>query len=80
MREEATQPLVTVQQLLMEDDVPRLMREMAGWLAQGRCGPQFARFLAHLVMMLRQLDRGHHADIGDRVLEAYVKVRMVILV
>lgn len=37
--------------------------------------PHFLRFLTHLVLFLRRIGKSECEDIGDSVIEAYVKVR-----
>lgn len=65
-----------IQKYLILDQVPQLMEIIEDWIDSDQCRPQFLRFLAHLVLFLRQIGKiGNQSDkVGDKVLLAYVKL------
>ncbi|XP_067007328.1 nuclear pore complex protein Nup107 [Anabrus simplex] len=71
---DAANPEHLVQKYLILDQISPLMESMIEWIKS--CDAQFLRFLAHLVLFFRLIGRGVSDEIGDTVLEAYVKVLM----
>ncbi|XP_075228715.1 nuclear pore complex protein Nup107 [Lycorma delicatula] len=71
---EAVKPERMVQKLLILDRIPELMSQMGEWIQSDYCKPQFVRFLAHLVLVLRLVGESHLEDVGDEILKAYVKI------
>lgn len=76
---DARHPMHTIQRFLILDEVPAMLSAIDGWLAGGQADGQQLRFLAHLVLFMRQIGRmtaggiGGDVDVGDRVLKAYVE-------
>ncbi|KAK6618853.1 hypothetical protein RUM43_013244 [Polyplax serrata] len=83
VRKDATTPDHLVQKYLILDQIPQLMEEVSKWI-QGSdmsvgndfeaISPHFLRFLTHLVLFLRRIGKSECEDIGDSVIEAYVKL------
>ncbi|XP_055525910.1 nuclear pore complex protein Nup107 [Wyeomyia smithii] len=64
-----------IQKYLILDDIPELMRQIDGWLSDVTftLTTQMIRFLAHLVLFVRQIGKQCQEDIGDRVIKRYVE-------
>ncbi|CAH0719849.1 unnamed protein product, partial [Brenthis ino] len=60
----------TCQRHLMLGHVRTIMQDALEWLDSSE--ERFIRFLAHLVLVLRQMGKDPQHDIGDKVLEKYV--------
>lgn len=73
VRLQAKQKINVIVKYLILDDVPGLMDLLAEWLDNETIPAQMLRFLAHLVLFLRQMDRLPRTDIGNQVLRAYVE-------
>ncbi|XP_012287801.1 nuclear pore complex protein Nup107 isoform X2 [Orussus abietinus] len=74
IRFQANKPDHLIQKHLILDQIPQLMDEIEKMVDSGTCTSQFLRFLAHLVLFLRQIGKGAKYKIGDKVLLAYVRV------
>lgn len=74
IKKEAEEPDHIIQKYIILDQIPQLMIEIDKWLHEANCSPQFIRFLAHLVLFLRQIGQIHRDDIAEKVLVAYVKI------
>ncbi|KAK2587811.1 hypothetical protein KPH14_003913 [Odynerus spinipes] len=74
IRTQANKPDHLIQKYLILDQIPKLMEEIESMIDLGTCDSQFLRFLAHLVLFLRQIGKNTQDKIGDKVLQAYVKV------
>ncbi|KAL1138207.1 hypothetical protein AAG570_009898 [Ranatra chinensis] len=73
-KHEAKKPERVIQELLALDLVPDLLERMSEWVETTNCQPQFVRFLAHLVIILRLVGRSQPQELGDNVLRAYIKI------
>ncbi|XP_058460940.1 nuclear pore complex protein Nup107 [Malaya genurostris] len=64
-----------IQKYLILDDIPELMRQFDGWLSDASfpLTTQMTRFLAHLVLFVRQIGKQCQEDIGDKVIKRYVE-------
>ncbi|XP_049872425.1 nuclear pore complex protein Nup107 [Pectinophora gossypiella] len=60
----------TCQRHLMLGHIRIIMQESLQWLDEGE--ERFIRFLAHLILILRQMGKDPQHDVGDKVLEKYV--------
>lgn len=60
----------TCQRYLMLGHIRMIMQDSLEWIDSSE--DKFIRFLAHLVLVLRQMGKDPQHDIGDRVLEKYV--------
>ncbi|XP_054261691.1 nuclear pore complex protein Nup107 [Macrosteles quadrilineatus] len=76
VRQEARSRARVVQKLVILDQLPQLMSQMLDWASQPDCEPQMLRFLAHMVLILRQLGQPVSQEIGDQIIIIYVKVLM----
>lgn len=63
-------PYQTCQKYLMLGYVRTIMQDSLQWLETA--DEQFIRFLAHLILVLRQMGKDPQHDIGDKILEKYV--------
>lgn len=73
IRLEAKKKINIIVQHLILDDITRLMEIIAEWLENETIPPQTLRFLAHLVLFLRQMDRLQRPEVANQVLRAYVE-------
>ncbi|XP_053693286.1 nuclear pore complex protein Nup107 [Sabethes cyaneus] len=64
-----------IQKYLVLDDIPELMRQIDNWLSDVSFSltTQMIRFLAHLVLFMRQIGKQCQEDIGDKVIKRYVE-------
>ncbi|GLV32653.1 Nucleoporin 107kD [Carabus blaptoides fortunei] len=76
IRDEANSPDHLIQKYLILDQIPHLMKEMETWIMSKNINPQFLRFLAHLVLFLKQIGHSQRDDIANKVLESYVRCLM----
>lgn len=60
----------TCQRHLMLGHIRAIMQDSLQWIDSAE--ERFIRFLAHLVLILRQMGKDPHHDIGDKILEKYV--------
>lgn len=75
IRKGAFEMVHRIQQFLILDQVGTLMNEMEKWIKlPGEERPQSLRFLSHLILFFRLIGRAEKEDIGDAVIQAYVKV------
>lgn len=72
IRDESQEPDHIIQKYLILDQIPQLMQAIDHWLELPNISPQFIRFLAHLVLFLRQIGNVHRDDIAEKVLERYL--------
>ncbi|XP_055686317.1 nuclear pore complex protein Nup107 [Lutzomyia longipalpis] len=73
IRREADDYMNTVVKYIILDNVADLMGNINEWLAREKLNGQTLRFLAHLVLFMRQIGRSHREDVADRVVKAYVE-------
>lgn len=69
----AQNPVNVIQQYLILDDIPELMRNVSLWLETSTVSSQMLRFLAHVVLFMRHIGRSHQEDVSDKVIKAYVE-------
>lgn len=69
IKEEAEDPDHIIQKFLILDQIPQLMIAVGRWITRANISPHFVRFLAHLILFLRQIGHSHNDEIGDKVLE-----------
>lgn len=62
----------TCQRYLMLGHVKAIMQDSLQWLEDGE--ERFVRFLAHLILILRQMGKDPQHDVGDKILEKYVSL------
>lgn len=74
IQSEANNPLNIVQKYLILDEIPELMKCIDMWLEDYLLkSPQMLRFLTHVVLFLRQINRSHEENIENRLIQAYVE-------
>lgn len=78
IRDVAEDKMTIIRKYLILDDVPELMRNINCWLDDLKNDGQMLRFLAHIVLFMRQIDRQHEqqGDIGNKVIKTYVEYLM----
>lgn len=69
----AQRPVHIIQQYLILDDIPELMRNVEKWISDKNISSQMLRFLAHIVLFMRQIGKTHQENISDTVIKAYVE-------
>ncbi|XP_066600426.1 nuclear pore complex protein Nup107 isoform X2 [Prorops nasuta] len=76
IQEQANMPNHLIQKYLILNQIPQLMEEIDSIMENSRFNwnPQFIRFLAHLILFLRQVGISTKDKIGVKVLSAYVRV------
>ena len=74
IRDQAVKPDHLIQKYLILDQIPKLMKKIESWIDSGDCDSQFLRFIAHLILFLRQIGKDDNDKIGNKVLLAYVHV------
>lgn len=60
----------TCQRYLMLGQIRAIMQDSLQWLDDSE--EKFIRFLAHLVLVLRQIGKDPQHDVGDKILEKYI--------
>ncbi|GAB0088681.1 Nuclear pore complex protein Nup107 [Sergentomyia squamirostris] len=73
IRRESELILNTVVKYIILDNVADLMGDINEWLVREKLSGQMLRFLAHLVLFMRQIGRSHREDVADKVVKAYVE-------
>uniref|UniRef100_A0A146KNT1 Nuclear pore complex protein n=1 Tax=Lygus hesperus TaxID=30085 RepID=A0A146KNT1_LYGHE len=70
--EEGRTPIRVIQELLIVGQSSELLSRCAVWV-EGMCQPQFLRFLAHVVLVLRMAGYSEPDHLGDDIIKAYIK-------
>lgn len=68
--------MTIIRKYLILDDIQELMRNINQWLDDLKNDGQMLRFLTHIVLFMRQIERLHaaaHEDIGNKVIQYYVE-------
>lgn len=73
VREAANQYLIIIQKYIILDDIPELIKKINEWIDDIRDDGHMLRFITHLVLFLRQIDRPHQNAIADKVIKLYVE-------
>lgn len=74
IHEQANDPAHRIQKYLILDEINTLMNDVENMIDQRICDSQFLRFLAHLVLFLRQIGKQLNEQVADKVLMEYVKM------
>lgn len=69
----AKHEMTIIRKYLILDDIPELMRNMSTWLDNLKNDGQMLRFITHIVLFMRQIDRRHQEDIADKIIQTYVE-------
>ena len=67
-----------IQKYLILDDIKSLLQHMNDVLETDEATPQMLRLFAHLVLFIRQINRNHQEEMGDKIIRAYVQCLMKI--
>lgn len=73
VREVANNYLIIIQKYLILDDIPELIQKINEWIDDIKADGHMLRFITHLVLFLRQIDRPHQSAIADKVIKLYVE-------
>ncbi|XP_058798020.1 nuclear pore complex protein Nup107 [Phymastichus coffea] len=73
---QAKEPVNRIQKYLILDEITTLMDDVDNMIDQKTCDTQFLRFLAHLMLFLRQIGKNVNEQASEKVLLEYVKVLM----
>lgn len=78
IRDVAEDKMTIIRKYLILDDVAELMRNINCWLDEIKNDGQMLRFITHIVLFMRQIDRQHEqqGDIGNKVIQTYVEYLM----
>lgn len=78
IRDVAEDKLTIIRKYLILDDVPELMRNINCWLDDLKNDGQMLRFITHIVLFMRQIDRQHEqqGNIGNKVIKTYIEYLM----
>lgn len=74
VRQEAHQPKRQIQQYFMTNQFRELVNNMADWSEDKELDPQFLRFLAHLVLVIRWAGIQHDALAANLIIQKYIEV------
>lgn len=74
IRLQSSKPDHLIQKYLILDQIPKLLEEIEAFVDSGTCTSQFLRFIAHLVLVLRQIAKTSNDRVSHKVLAAYVKI------
>lgn len=73
IRLEAKNKMNCISRHVILDDIEGLLKVFEQWLDTEVLPPQTLRFLSHVVLFLRQIERIHAEEVGDKVLRAFVE-------
>lgn len=73
---QAKEPVNRIQKYLILDEISTLMDDVDNMIDRKTCDTQFLRFLAHLMLFLRQIGKNLSVQATEKVLLEYVKVLM----
>lgn len=75
VRQESHQPERQIQQYFMTNQFRELVNNMADWTENNtESDPQFLRFLAHLVLVIRWAGIQHDALAANLIIQKYIEV------
>lgn len=73
VREVANHYITIIQKYIILDDIPELIKKINEWVDDIRNDGQMLRFITHLILFLRQIDRSHQDNIADKLIKTYVE-------
>lgn len=73
VRDIAKHRMTIIRKYIVLDDVPELMRNVNTWLDDLKQDGQMLRFIAHIVLFMRRIERRHPDEIADNVIRTYVE-------
>lgn len=79
VRKEAHKPKRQIQQYFMTNQFSELVNHMADWAEKNsESDPQFLRFLAHLILVIRWASIFHNELAANLIIEKYIEVLIFI--
>lgn len=73
VKEDARNPVNIIQQFIILDDMPELMKHVQNWLQDSNISAQMLRFLTHVILFMRQIGKTFQEEASDKVIKAYVE-------
>lgn len=73
VRDIANHRMTIIRKYIVLDDIPELVRSIGTWLDDVKQDGHMLRFLTHIILFMRQIDRRHPEDIADNVIRTYVE-------
>lgn len=73
VRDVAKHRMTIIRKYLVLDDIPELMRNVGTWLDDLKQDGQMLRFITHIILFMRQIERRHPEEIADSVIKTYVE-------
>lgn len=73
VRNIATHHMTVIRKYIILDDIPELMRNVITWIDDIKNDGQTLRFITHIILFMRQIDRRHQDDIAEKVIQTYVE-------
>lgn len=75
VRQEAHKPKRQIQQYLMTNQFRELVNNMVNWTENNlESDPQFLRFLAHLILIIRWARIDHDEQAANLIIQKYIEV------
>lgn len=72
VRDVASHYITIIQKYIILDDIPALIKKINEWIDDIKDDGQMLRFITHLVLFLRQIDRPHQDHIANKLIKTYV--------
>lgn len=73
VRNIAKHHMTIIRKYIILDDIPELMRNVITWIDDIKNNGHFLRFITHIILFMRQIDRRHQDDIAEKVIQTYVE-------
>lgn len=73
IRNIAEHQMTIIRKYLILDDIPELMQNINNWIDNLKTDGQMLRFIAHIVLFMRQIGRQQQEDIGNKAIKTYVE-------
>lgn len=74
VRQEAHKPKRQIQQYFMTNQYHELVNNMVDWAKNSESDPQFLRFLAHLILVIRWAGIQHDKLAANSIIQKYIEV------
>lgn len=73
VRDIAKHRMTIIRKYIVLDNIPELMQNVNAWLDDLKQDGQMLRFISHIVLFMRQIERRHPEEIADNVIRTYVE-------
>lgn len=73
VRDVAKHRMTIIRKYIVLDDIPEMMRNVNTWLDDMKQDGQMLRFITHVVLFMRQIERRHPEEIANSVIRTYVE-------